>query len=570
MVVDYQAVHVGEGDGRAPLVTLAHSEARLTECFRRCTAIPDLKVVHILGHAWVHAGRLLTTAGGHEQALVELLAQLIVNKESTLLLLVDVCHAGALAPELGHLGLSNAVVLMACAADERTEEYAIERATRLTLNLASIISVKRQFNAHELIAQFRKSPADPIESRLHPQIWSIGSGFDLGCQGVQPATRKKSTAALLKALFATVGAAALFAATSGAYWWWKTTWVQVDLAELASFGHGWTYELTRWGIEQNARSIVQQGTMPGSSLRLDLPPGSYSLRISAEFADQEPRTLVWPLVLHGTFSPELKTVEPTMPTLASLKFASRMAWISAGGDRVALGRDSEPIEAPNPYWIDVFPVRAREVWGTDSDTKLREADSVENALAQVPAGNMPELVDDMKDIMAYLDAETENLRGIDPEQFPSVMLRATKTPCDDCPAPVSKDDAVAWCTQRGGRLPTPDEWQLAARGLDGRLYPWGNRFDRTLANIVGLPKTGEMMALTPVDQFPQGTSPFDVWDTVGNSGEWVDDGDLTGSMQAGGGYWNDRDGATVYATDPVSDAFPYEIGVRCVLEADAR
>lgn len=566
MVIDYRAVRVGAGEGRAPLVTLAHSEARLAECFRLCNASPDLKVLHLLGHAWIHAGRLFTSIEGRDLALVELLVQLIEDKQATWLLLIDVCHAGALAQELAELSLRNAVVLMACAAEERTEEYALERSTRLTLNLAGILSIKGQIDAHALIGQFRKAPADAIEARLHPQIWSIGSGFDLGRQGVEIVTGKNSTATLLKTLFATAGAAALLAVSIGLNWWWETTWVQLDLSELTQFGGNWSYELSRWEIEENAQQIVQRGTLPGTRLRLDLAPGSYSVRITAEYGDQKPRTLVWPLLLHGAFAPGSKSIALTPPSLTALKRAREMAWISTHAKQVPLGRDGELIETPPPFWIDVFPVRARQIWGSAADSQLRATDSVENALDQVTAGNLPELVDDMKDIMAHLEAETENQRGIDPEQFPSVMLRSTKTPCDDCPAPISKDDAVDWCAKRGGRLPTPEEWQLAARGLDGRLYPWGNRFERAFANIVGLPNKGEVMALTPVDRFPKGVSPFGVWDSVGNSGEWVDDGDLTGSMQAGGGYWNDRDGATVYAIDPVSDAWPYEIGVRCVME----
>ncbi len=568
MVIKYHSIRVGEGGGRAPLITLAQTEARLAQCFARCSAAPQLQVLHILGHAWLLHGRLYTAVNGRQTPLLELLAERIDTSPVAYLLLIDVCHAGALASELVDLRLSNAVVLMACAADERTEEYALEQATRLSLNLAGMMSVQGPIHSYELIAQFRKAPTDAIESRLHPQAWSIGSGFDLARQGVALPKRLRNTAGLLKSLFATAGALALFAAAATSYWWWKTSWVQVDVAAIADFGQGWSYEVTRWDIDRNGRSIVRQGVLPGRSLRADLPPGSYSLRLHADYADQAPRTLVWPLILRGALLPQAKTIQLRLPSLTSLQRASGMAWISADAP-VAVGRDGELIDAPKPYWIDVFPVRAREVWGTAADAQLRDVNAVENALEHVPAGNLPELVDNMKDIMAHLDAETENQRGMDPEQFPSVMLRATKTPCDDCPAPISKDDAVAWCAQRSGRLPTPEEWQLAASGLDGRQYPWGNRFDRAYANIVGLPNRGEVMALTPVDQYPQGTSPYGVWDTVGNSGEWVDDGDLTGSKQAGGGYWNDRDGATVSAIDPVSDAWPYEVGVRCVLDVEA-
>lgn len=379
-------------------------------------------------------------------------------------------------------------------------------------------------------------------------------------------TARRQRAIWLYGIATAVVVAGLTSAVLAWNWWRKSTWIELDRSVLSSVGKDWTYELIHWDVAQNKKTIARSGALPNGSFRLDVPPGSYSLSLSGEYADESPRTLMWPLLLKGTYA---RTIQLRMPSPASFERAAHMAWISAGDQPVALGRDGELVDPPKPYWIDVFPVRAREVWGTSSDTKLRETNAVENALEQVPAGNLPELVDSMSDIMAYLDAETENQRGFDPEQFPSVMLRATKTPCDECPAPVSKDDAMSWCAQRGGRLPTLEEWQLAARGLDERLYPWGNRYERSFANIVGYPNEGETMALTPVDQFPQNVSPYGVWDTVGNSGEWVHDGDPSSSLQAGGGYWNDRDGATVYSDNPVTDAYPYEIGVRCVLEDSA-
>jgi len=84
---------------------------------------------------------------------------------------------------------------------------------------------------------------------------------------------------------------------------------------------------------------------------------------------------------------------------------------------------------------------------------------------------------------------------------------------DDEPIFVRHADAEAFCRYAGARLPTEDEWEKAARGTDGRLYPWGNTWDPSKGNFE--------KQRTPVSQYPEGASPFGVWDMAGNSYEWT-------------------------------------------------
>jgi len=103
---------------------------------------------------------------------------------------------------------------------------------------------------------------------------------------------------------------------------------------------------------------------------------------------------------------------------------------------------------------------------------------------------------------------------------------------------VSIEDARAYAAWAGKRLPHEWEWQYAAQGTDGRIYPWGNQWDPTA--VPEPDKNRTMRGPDPVDAHPKGASAFGVMDLVGNVWQWTDefvDEHTRAGILRGGSYY---------------------------------
>ncbi|CAG0938649.1 Formylglycine-generating enzyme [Candidatus Brocadiaceae bacterium] len=130
---------------------------------------------------------------------------------------------------------------------------------------------------------------------------------------------------------------------------------------------------------------------------------------------------------------------------------------------------------------------------------------------------------------------------------------------------VSWKEAVAYAKWAGKRLPREVEWEKAARGIDGREYPWGNiQPDITMAVYNLDPNTG---APAPVGDRKEGASPYGCFDMAGNVWEWCEDWYEEGKFRVvRGGSWVNHHYIlrSAYRSCSFPEGKDNNVGFRCV------
>ena len=275
-------------------------------------------------------------------------------------------------------------------------------------------------------------------------------------------------------------------------------------------------------------------------------------------SDGDPREIRFPVFAASGLSYRPKLHEFLLPSDAQIRAHPGMAYIP----KITWleGADRTPRENSEDFWIDLSPVTVEEYLPIARqlvrDGRLETLFISPRASPRKPRPGplklpiwkqVPKLLGQLQSIFEVVNAESRATHNPDPN---ARALPDPHIPCPRCPAKMTIEEARLYCAVKNKRLPTDFEWELAARGVDARLYPWGNSFDPSRANVVGLPEKGEKQELVPVDFYPNGRSPFGLLDTVGNAGDWVDTRGGYERTFMGGTFRFNKEEALVYSSMP--------------------
>lgn len=220
-------------------------------------------------------------------------------------------------------------------------------------------------------------------------------------------------------------------------------------------------------------------------------------------------------------------------------FAAPEVWADAEAAQAKSAQDAERVKIPSGY----------VVMGTDSSALKSQLGDKRTR----PEWYMDETPQRKAVVKEFLIDSTEvtNERYKEPNPKHSYPENLKDHPVVN----VTWEEADAFCKSAGGRLPTQAEWERAARGEDGRIYPWGNEFFAEYSIFMGTPGVDARLRVgsysleesassllggtKSVGSREKGNSPFGIYDMAGNAWEWVDgwyDEDKNLRMLKGGSW----------------------------------
>lgn len=556
-----------------------------------------LTALYLVGHAWLTAEGSYTVAALDESsdksatrlldgsALVDLLVRL-VPPGSRAACLVDTCVAAALAGALpGALG-NRCTFVFASGAEESALEYPLDDATRFALAFRDALAaapaemdvVKLAFDIERRIRSAILMPPQEVT------YWSVGSPLVLRRVGVPDASRGWRTHRILRTLLLSGGAAfAIFLIAAAAYYRAHER-LHLMLGDVASIADDVRVQVSRLDPAANVETLHAVYT-PGTArqYRVIVPADDYLVAISARYRDGKPRIIHFHLNHRPSWDWATKTTELRLPSAREIAEHPAMAYVPAGP--WLEGATKTRTMNPRPFWVDIAPVTVKDYLpfafaavaaGSMEPYRSVLLHDIEDAAGVEATGmrQLPKLLGDLGAVFGVIDAAERPIARQTPYEEAAAALPRVQMACANCPAPMSLDEARAYCQSRGMRLPTRPQWELAARGTDGRRFPWGDAWGEALGeprheiygNAGFPPDVGKPMRIRPSTDFPRGVSPFGVLDLVGNAGDWIEPEGSYGHLFMGGLYRYNQDDCTTFSVSPdTGELLPrYEVTCRCV------
>jgi len=290
-------------------------------------------------------------------------------------------------------------------------------------------------------------------------------------------------------------------------------------------------------IEADGRHVEDEGRAIAEGVRLELSPGSYVLEASApgRYATRLPILLA-----------RAADANIAIPLPLAALVPSGFLYVPAGTSLVG-ATDAEELrnalfaEPEHPVHVDPFLIGEEEVTYAEYLDFLASLPPAER-LARRPHTSDLEITFDRDDAPSLRLGSTTTRPG-EPICHPKRSVRRCLSWLRLPVAGIALDDVqayAAWLARRvpGARLCSGREWERAARGADGRLYPHGDVMHPGDANFDATYATDdEQMGADEVGSFPADRSPFGVLDLGGNVREWVA---AEGDSRVGrGGRWHE-------------------------------
>lgn len=251
-----------------------------------------------------------------------------------------------------------------------------------------------------------------------------------------------------------------------------------------------------------ARQLKDAGRIPEAAAAWKEARERFPYSAAVSKAADEMQSLSTVAAVAATPAPASPTPAPAAPNASAARTPKGMVLIPAGEFAMGLS-DARKAEIMKDFRIPAI-IAPKWLDPQTPETRLRMRAYF---IDQHEVTN--------EDYKAYIDATKAP-----PPPDPYWSGRSIKPGGERLPVTnVTWEEAAAYARWAGKRLPTEAEWEKAARGSDGRLFPWGNSFDakRCVNSQLGL------RTIEPVNSIPDGNSPYGIADMIGNAQEWTAD-----------------------------------------------